>query len=289
MNSPFVPEQAKALAARAEVTPRPGEADRGRCTGSRYGRSPTAEEVGAGARVRGRPRPARSDGRSAPWDAVRPGAAAEQRVRVRGLTASPCSKLRRAPTADPPMAGPPDSRRRYAAAGRPRAGRPTGHRGLARHHLPRPGTGVRRPSGYLGVTVFFVLSGYLITTLALREEAERGRLNLTAFSSAGRAASSRSTTWCSGSTRPRCSGPAPADAGGVPTEHWRQYAFYFQEVPTSAGSATCRSPRAGRWAIEEKFYLVWPVVAFGRLRPCSAGGCRSRGCCSRRSARPRGP
>src|SRR5438094_377679 len=36
-------------------------------------------------------------------------------------------------------------------------------------------------AGYLGVQVFFVLSGYLITTLALREEAERGALCLPAF------------------------------------------------------------------------------------------------------------
>src|SRR5262245_16956442 len=35
--------------------------------------------------------------------------------------------------------------------------------------------------GYRGVLLFFVLSGFLITTLALREEAFRGRLDLRAF------------------------------------------------------------------------------------------------------------
>ena len=36
-------------------------------------------------------------------------------------------------------------------------------------------------NGAIGVTVFFVLSGFLITLLALREEAATGALNLGAF------------------------------------------------------------------------------------------------------------
>src|SRR5687768_10412193 len=35
--------------------------------------------------------------------------------------------------------------------------------------------------GWQGVTIFFVLSGYLITMLALKEEAKRGSLSLSAF------------------------------------------------------------------------------------------------------------
>src|SRR5262245_38320588 len=35
--------------------------------------------------------------------------------------------------------------------------------------------------GSMGVPIFFVLSGYLITTLCLREEADRGSVSLKAF------------------------------------------------------------------------------------------------------------
>jgi peptidoglycan/LPS O-acetylase OafA/YrhL len=60
-------------------------------------------------------------------------------------------------------------------------------------------------SGFLGVTVFFVLSGYLITALALREEAQRGRSTWAPSTSVGRAAFPPSTTSSSGYTRSPCS------------------------------------------------------------------------------------
>ena len=124
-------------------------------------------------------------------------------------------------------------------------------------------------AGSLGVTVFFVLSGYLITTLALREEAQRGRLHLTAFyvrrtcrifplyySVLGMYAVAMLVL----NLRPA--------QGKFLADHWWQYVFYFQEwAYAEAGHSYQSMPFTQSWSlgIEEKFYLVWPVVAFCAL------------------------
>jgi peptidoglycan/LPS O-acetylase OafA/YrhL len=123
-------------------------------------------------------------------------------------------------------------------------------------------------SGGLGVNVFFVLSGYLITMLALREERANGSLSLGAFyvrrtlrifplyyvAVVVYCALLFATSW----------GSALRDnfAAALP-----YYLGYFQEVPYAFDviAAGKNSPFAHAWSlgIEEKYYLIWPVLAFG--------------------------
>jgi peptidoglycan/LPS O-acetylase OafA/YrhL len=116
-------------------------------------------------------------------------------------------------------------------------------------------------SGFLGVTVFFVLSGYLITSLAMAEELSTGKLNLRAFYI-------RRTfrifpmyylvlgVYCFLIFFTRFGADKRA---GLP--HVLPYLLtYFQEVAYGMpGSVMYQSWSLG---VEEKFYIVWPVLAF---------------------------
>jgi peptidoglycan/LPS O-acetylase OafA/YrhL len=123
-------------------------------------------------------------------------------------------------------------------------------------------------SGGLGVNVFFVLSGYLITMLALREERANGRLSLSAFyvrrtlrifplyylAVLVYCALMFGTNWGSA-----------LYANFVKALPY--YLGYMQEIPYAFDviGADRPSPFGHSWSlgIEEKYYLVWPVLAFG--------------------------
>lgn len=118
--------------------------------------------------------------------------------------------------------------------------------------------------GQQGVTIFFVLSGFLITTLALREESTTGRFSFRAFV-----------------TR-RVFRLFPVYyvvlglyaalilvLGFIPQQRadflsaLPYYLTYLQDVPYFWPSIA-DPPFSHSWSlgIEEKFYLVWPLVAF---------------------------
>ncbi|SEI96166.1 acyltransferase family protein [Demequina mangrovi] len=142
------------------------------------------------------------------------------------------------------------------------------------------------PGGFIGVDMFFVLSGFLITTILLREHAARGRLSLRTF-------------WMH---RLRRLGPAlvltvvgttalvglaitvlqvrgqPAAGSlwgdllvgvGVQLGAAATFTSNWVTVALGQGYATSATPRLfeNLWslAVEEQFYLLWPLVVMGVL------------------------
>ncbi|MFC4942139.1 acyltransferase family protein [Pseudonocardia sp. GCM10023141] len=113
--------------------------------------------------------------------------------------------------------------------------------------------------GWIGVHIFFVLSGFLITTLALREESRNGRLSIKNF-------------WKRRIARilpayyvvlAVVAGVALARgeyAGGLGEVMLRYLTLNGEFVGPDA-------PQSQLWTIgiEQKFYLVWPVLGFAAV------------------------
>jgi len=129
------------------------------------------------------------------------------------------------------------------------------------------------PGGFLGVDVFFVLSGFLITTLLVGEHQRTGRVDLVDFwlRRARRllpalvvvlfAVAAYATLLAPDLTRSRLRGDALATLGYV--ANWRYIAHgtsYFERYSDP-------SPLLHTWslAIEEQFYLAWPLLLIGLL------------------------
>jgi len=128
--------------------------------------------------------------------------------------------------------------------------------------------------GYLGVDVFFCLSGYLITSLLIAERSRSGTISLRAFwlrrarrllpamfamvlAVVAVVALDPRTAEILGSQR------GPAEATLLYVANWREVVTsvsYFGRFVTQ--------PLSHTWslAIEEQFYLVWPMVALLALR-----------------------
>jgi peptidoglycan/LPS O-acetylase OafA/YrhL len=132
---------------------------------------------------------------------------------------------------------------------------------IAFHLTPGPLLG-----GYLGVDLFFVISGFLITGLLLRERAEHGRIRLREF-------------WVRRARRLlpalvmlllTCSSAAFFVGGDVLVRLWSQLigALTFSSnwvlIATGSSYFDDSAPELFRnlWslAVEEQFYLAWPFV-----------------------------
>lgn len=128
------------------------------------------------------------------------------------------------------------------------------------------------PGGFLGVDVFFVVSGFLITTLLVREHTATGRVDLRTF-------------WARRARRllPALLLVVPSAVllarltesdllVGVGRQVLGALTFTSNWLEVAAGSdyfaATAPTLLANLWslAVEEQFYLVWPLVTLLLLR-----------------------
>ncbi|WP_299087393.1 acyltransferase family protein [uncultured Microbacterium sp.] len=131
----------------------------------------------------------------------------------------------------------------------------------------------RLPGGFVGVDVFFVVSGFLITDHILREVARRHTVSLPRF-------------WARRAVRllPASLTVLVASTVGVwafvPDGRWAQFGgeilasvFYVENWALAAQSvdymalSNAKSPVQHFWSlgVEEQFYLLWPVLIIGAL------------------------
>jgi peptidoglycan/LPS O-acetylase OafA/YrhL len=128
-------------------------------------------------------------------------------------------------------------------------------------------SGARLPlGGMVGVTLFFVLSGYLITTILVRERDRTGRIDLAAFY-ARRALrllpalfiillAAPLILWAVDDPRLRWSMLKPSMAS----------LFYVGDFLRASGDRMVVFGHTWSLAVEEQFYLLWPLLLLGLLR-----------------------
>ncbi len=136
------------------------------------------------------------------------------------------------------------------------------------------GVGLGRRGGFFGVDAFFVVSGFLITSLLVAEWRQTGSVRLGRF-------------WAR-----RCRRLAPAllvvlaavaayahwwvpvaGRSSIRSDLWASLAYvanwrFVTEEATYFGALAAPSPLRHMWslAIEEQFYLLWPILLVGLLR-----------------------
>ncbi|MFY8158549.1 MAG: acyltransferase family protein, partial [Ilumatobacteraceae bacterium] len=136
--------------------------------------------------------------------------------------------------------------------------------------------------GFLGVEVFFVISGYLITLLLLTESEQHGRINFRAFwMRRARRLLPAMWTLLLGVTI-YCSLFEREELGKLRGDVIAALIYVFNWFKIWAGDsyfdASALDPLRHLWslAVEEQFYLIWPVLIavvlkrYGR-RPAKLG------------------
>ncbi len=134
------------------------------------------------------------------------------------------------------------------------------------------------PGGFIGVEVFFVISGYLITLLLLGEEERAGFINLTAFwTRRFRRLLPALLTMLTllgmymAFTRDKAMGRTRGDfVAGFPFYSSNWYQIWVGQGYTASEAFV---PLRHLWslAVEEQFYLIWPVLMLFLLRNRNRG------------------
>ena len=132
----------------------------------------------------------------------------------------------------------------------------------------------RLVGGYLGVDLFFVLSGFLITANLLAEHAKTGRIDLRAF---WRRRARRlfpallALVFVVGATAPLIA--SPAERARIRSDGLATLGYVANWHTLAAGRSywdlfASPSPFEHTWslAIEEQYYVLWPLVAWLMLR-----------------------
>jgi len=129
------------------------------------------------------------------------------------------------------------------------------------------------PGGFLGVEVFFVISGYLITALLLQEYASNGRIDLKGFwlRRARRLLPALAVLLSVvglyvGAFRPEQMSNLRLEVVAA-SGYFTNWFLVLREVSYSESFAT-PSPLLHLWslAIEEQYYVFWPLLVWGGLR-----------------------
>jgi peptidoglycan/LPS O-acetylase OafA/YrhL len=123
------------------------------------------------------------------------------------------------------------------------------------------------PGGFLGVDVFFVLSGYLITTILLRDYRTLGRIRFAHFyvRRVRRLMPALLATlvlsWALWGLIPKAGPFTPAATASL---------FYYANWYTCLHGSASMGGLGHTWSlsIEEQFYIVWPVLLLALLPFC---------------------